>query len=111
LIHRSDDDIVVDEMGHQMASRLDKEVLGLDLGEIDVPPRARMPSRVPVVLTPGEVRTVIEALLDGVPRLVAMLLYGAGLRLQECLELRVKDVDLSAARLQFVVARGRRIDG
>ena len=59
---------------------------------VDIPPRARMPSRIPVVLTPVEVRAVIAALRD-VPRLVVMLLYGAGLRLQECLELRVKDLD------------------
>ncbi len=69
-----------------------KDVLHVDIGVVNAPPRARMPSRVPVVLTPSEVRAVINA-LEGVPRLVAMLLYGAGLRLQECLELRVKDVD------------------
>lgn len=45
-----------------------KVVLGIDLGDVVVPPRARMPSRVPVVLTPGEVRRVIEA-LGGVPRM------------------------------------------
>ena len=59
-----------------------KEVLRLEIGEVVVPPRACMPSRVPVVLTPGEVRGVIDV-LTGVPRTVVMLLYGAGLRLQE----------------------------
>jgi integrase len=56
------------------------------------------------VLTPAEVRTVI-GLLDGVPRLVVMLLYGAGLRLQECLELRVKDIDFE--RREMTVRRGK----
>ena len=57
-----------------------KDVLHVDIGVVNAPPRARMPSRVPVVLTPSEVRAVINA-LEGVPRLVAMLLYRAGLRL------------------------------
>jgi integron integrase len=81
-----------------------KGVLGIDLGDVVVPPRARMPSRVPVVLTPSEVRRVLEA-LEGVPRIVAMLLYGAGLRLQECLELRVKDLDFE--RGEITVRRGK----
>jgi integron integrase len=54
--------------------------------------RARRPERLPVVLTKGEVKAVL-ARLEGEPRLVATLLYGTGLRLMECLRLRVKDVD------------------
>jgi integron integrase len=81
-----------------------KEVLCREIGGVVVPPRARVPSRVPVVLTPGEVRTVI-AVLSGVPRIVVMLLYGAGLRLQECLELRVKDLDFE--RREITVRRGK----
>jgi len=81
-----------------------KEVLGLEIGDVVVPPRARMPSRVPVVLPPAEVRSVIDV-LTGVPRIVVMLLYGAGLRLQECLELRVKDIDFE--RCEITVRRGK----
>ena len=81
-----------------------REVLRLEIGDVVVPPRARVPSRVPVVLTPAEVRSVIDA-LTGVPRIVVMLLYGAGLRLQECLELRVKDVDFE--RREITVRRGK----
>jgi integron integrase len=81
-----------------------REVLRLDLGPIESVPRARTPDHVPVVLSPGEVRTVI-AHLEGVPRLVVSLLYGAGLRLQESLELRVKDVDFD--RGEIVVRRGK----
>jgi integron integrase len=66
--------------------------------------RARTPKRLPVVLTRDEVRRVL-AELDETPRLVASLLYGAGLRLLECLELRVKDVDL--ARHEITVRRGK----
>ena len=81
-----------------------RDVLRIDIGDVVVPPRARMPARVPVVLTPAEARAVIDA-IDGVPRLVAMLLYGAGLRLQESLELRVKDVDFE--RREITVRRGK----
>lgn len=80
-----------------------RDVLRVDVGVIDQVPRARMPVKVPVVLSSGEVRVVLQE-LAGVPRLVATLLYGAGLRLQECLELRVKDVDFD--RREVVVRRG-----
>lgn len=59
----------------------------MDSGEIAHLPRASSPPRVPVVMSPSEVRLVIGQ-LTGVPLLVVSLLYGAGLRLQECLELR-----------------------
>lgn len=81
-----------------------REVLRTELGHIDQIPRARMPTRVPVVLGPHELRMVLER-LTGVPRLVANLLYGAGLRLQECLELRVKDLDFE--RGEVTVRRGK----
>ena len=72
--------------------------------ELDDLVRARAPLRVPVVLTRGEVDALL-ARLAGEPRLVASLLYGAGLRLLECLRLRVKDVDL--ARREIVVRDGK----
>lgn len=56
------------------------------------PVRARRPKRLPVVLTRDEVSAVTRH-LDGMPRIVALLLYGSGLRLLEGLTLRVKDVD------------------
>jgi integrase len=69
-----------------------KAVLHQELGDIAQAPRDRTPHHVPVVLSVADVRRVLEA-LSGVVRLVASLLYGAGLRLQECLELRVKEID------------------
>ena len=66
--------------------------------------RAATPARLPVVLSRDEVRRVIEA-LPATPKLVAMLLYGAGLRLNEALELRVKDIDMD--RSQIVVRQGK----
>lgn len=81
-----------------------RAVLRTDVGALEPIPRARMPVKVPVVLSPSEVRTVLQA-LSGVPRLVASLLYGAGLRLHECLELRVKDIDVD--RREVTVRRGK----
>ena len=66
--------------------------------------RAKRPERLPVVLTREEVKSVL-ARLDGGPRLVATLLYGTGLRLLECLRLRVKDVDFG--RNQILVRDGK----
>jgi len=67
-------------------------------------PRPRKPERLPVVLTPSEVAAVLGE-LRGVRRLVGLLLYGSGLRLTECLTLRVKDLDLE--RCEIVVRRGK----
>jgi integrase len=68
------------------------EVLEIKLPWMDGIERAKRPVRVPVVLTVQEVRALL-ARLDGTKWLMAGLLYGAGLRLRECLKLRVKDVD------------------
>jgi integron integrase len=66
--------------------------------------RSKRPARLPVVLTREEVHAVL-ARMNGVPRLMAILLYGAGLRLLECARLRVKDVDF--ARNQITVRAGK----
>lgn len=81
-----------------------REVLGVPVGRVAVAARARTPERVPVVLSRREVRLVLER-LQGVTRLVALLLYGSGLRLMEALTLRVKDVDFE--RGEIVVRRGK----
>ncbi len=81
-----------------------REVLGLPLGDFEGLVRVRRPARLPVVLSPGEVARLLDA-LDGTPRLVASLLYGAGLRLIEALRLRVRDVDFE--RHQITVRGGK----
>ena len=68
-----------------------KEVLEKNIGWLDDVERAKRPARLPVVLTAAEVRAVL-AHLEGRHRLMANLLYGAGLRLMECVRLRVKDL-------------------
>ena len=81
-----------------------EEVLGRELEGLDAAVRARTPVHLPVVLTRDEVRALI-AHLDREHELVARLLYGSGLRIFECLRLRVKDVD--APRRQIVVRSGK----
>ena len=81
-----------------------KEVLGKQIGLIEGVVRAKRPQRLPVVLTKEEVKKVIDQ-MNGVPRLMAILLYGAGLRLMECCRLRVKDIEFS--RNEIVVRSGK----
>jgi integron integrase len=81
-----------------------RDVLQLKIGAIEHLPRARMPVRVPVVLNQDEIGRIMKQ-LDGSLWLIVALLYGGGLRLQECLELRIKDLDLE--RRQIVIRRGK----
>ncbi|WP_052329421.1 integron integrase [Dyella ginsengisoli] len=69
-----------------------REVLGVELPWMETVVRAKRPRRVPVVLSRDEVGRLL-ARLDGQYALMASLLYGAGMRLMECIRLRVKDVD------------------
>jgi integron integrase len=81
-----------------------QHVLRQDIGWVDEVVRAKQPHRVPVVLTQAEVAAVLRH-LSGTPWIMGTLLYGAGLRLMECLRLRVKDVDFSYQ--QIVVRDGK----
>jgi len=80
-------------------------VLDRPLEDLGAVPRARAPLRIPVVLTPDEVGLVLGK-LEGVYRLIALLLYGGGMRLMECLSLRVKDVDLDRRELRLRRGKG-----
>jgi integron integrase len=82
-----------------------KQVLKQEIGWLANVERAKRPARVPVVLTRGEVRKIV-AHLHGMPRLMAGLLYGSGLRLMECVRLRVKDVDFAYARITVREGKG-----
>jgi len=81
-----------------------KQVLGVDLPWLDEVVQAKRPRRLPVVLTPAEVRALLQH-MDGTAGLVAELLYGTGMRLLEGLRLRVKDVEF--ARREIVVREGK----
>ncbi|WP_395683334.1 integron integrase [Dokdonella sp.] len=81
-----------------------REVLRIDLPWMENVVRAKRPRRVPVVLAHDEVTRLLAA-MDGRTWLLASLLYGTGMRLMECLRLRVKDLDF--ARNEIVVRDGK----
>jgi integron integrase len=82
-----------------------REVLQIPPGDFGPLPRPRAPTRIPVVLTPAEVRKVLAG-LEGMPQLIALVLYGGGLRLSEALNLRVKDIDLERAEIRIRRGKG-----
>lgn len=81
-----------------------KEVLAVDLPWLDGITRAKERVRVPVVLSKAEVGRLLTV-LEGVHGLMARLMYGSGMRLMECLRLRVKDVDFD--RMELTVREGK----
>lgn len=81
-----------------------RHVLDIELEWLTDVVRAKRSKRLPVVLTPDEMNKILSQ-LDGVHWLLACLLYGSGLRLMECLRLRVKDIDFSYK--QIIVREGK----
>jgi integron integrase len=81
-----------------------REVLSINLPWLDGVVRAKTPQRLPVVLTRQEVASVLDR-MSGVYALLAQLLYGTGMRLMECVRLRVRDVDFE--RAEIVVRDGK----
>ncbi len=82
-------------------------VLGKRLGWMDTIVRAQRPMRLPVVLSRQEVASVLSR-LRGLVWLMASLMYGAGLRLLECVELRVKDISFDRNELMIRDGKGRK---
>ena len=82
-----------------------QEVLKEEIGWLEGVERATKPKRLPVVLNRDEVHKIF-AHLHGTPRLMAGLLYGSGLRLMECVRLRVKDLDFGYARIMVRDGKG-----
>ncbi|MCR4298225.1 MAG: integron integrase [Gallionella sp.] len=81
-----------------------KEVLALELPWLDNVEQAKAPKRLPVVLNREEVQAVLSR-LSGTHWLIASLLYGSGMRIMECLRLRVKDVDFK--RREILIRDGK----
>jgi integron integrase len=81
-----------------------RELLGCEIGTLEGLVRPRRPRRLPAVLTRTEIHALLDA-LSGQEWLMAMLLYGSGLRLLECLRLRVKDIEF--ARHEITVYEGK----
>jgi integron integrase len=84
-----------------------REVLQRNLEGLDGVVRARRPQRLPLVLAPSEVKAVLDH-MQGVPRLMAWLLYGGGLRVLECCRLRVKDVHFERGALTVRDGKGQK---
>jgi len=82
-----------------------KHVLNCKLGDFGNLVWAKKSKRIPVVFTREEVRSILGQ-LKGVHWIMAMLLYGAGLRLRECLQLRVKDIDFNYNQVSVRDAKG-----
>jgi integron integrase len=82
-----------------------EQVVQQPLGDLGEFARVKRPARLPVVLTQEETQRVLAALKPGTGSLIIRLLYGTGMRLLECLRLRVKDVDFGSGRI--VVREGK----
>src|SRR5260370_12032334 len=110
LTHLARDENVAASTQNQALSALlflYKEVLKQEMGCVDQVERAKKPARLPVVLSQQEVKRIF-AHLEGTPKLMAALLYGSGLRLMECVRLRVKDIDFAYAQITVRHAKGGR---
>jgi len=83
-----------------------RDCLRKPLGDLGKWARAKRPARLPSWLSQEEMRTLLET-MSGVPRLMAALAYGTGLRLAELLALRIKDIDLAS---HLVTVRGGKGD-
>jgi integron integrase len=84
-----------------------REVLGVELPYVEGIERARRPTRVPVVLTREEADLVVSQ-VGGAYRLMVSLLYGSGLRLMECVRLRVKDIDFGYRQVTVRDGKGEK---
>ena len=84
-----------------------KQVLDQDPGRLEGVVRAKKPTRLPVVFTVEEVRAILMR-LQGTGWLMASLLYGSGLRLMECVRLRVKDIDFQYRQLLVRDGKGQK---
>ncbi len=84
-----------------------RHVLEKSLPKLETVVRAKKPKRLPAVLTRDEVRRVLRR-MSGTNRVIATLLYGAGMRLLECLRLRVKDIEFGLARITVRDAKGHK---
>ena len=84
-----------------------RDVLEIKLPWLTEVVRAKRPQRLPVVLTRAEVGRVLER-ISGLEWLIASLLYGTGMRLGECVQLRIKDVDLARREILIRDAKGQK---
>jgi integrase len=82
-----------------------RQVLQIELADRINAIRAKRPQQIPIVLSPDEAFAIIQQ-TTGVHRLMLQLLYGSGLRLRECMELRIKDIDFAQSQLVIRCGKG-----
>jgi integron integrase len=82
-----------------------REVLGITLPWLDGITRAKVSQRLPAVLTVAETQALLRRLPNDTNGLIVRLLYGTGMRIKECLRLRIKDIDL--ARGEIIIRKGK----
>ncbi len=82
-----------------------KQVLQVDFGWLDKLDRAKRKEHLPTVLSIGEVREILDK-MKGTTRLMAALIYGTGLRINECVQLRVKDLDFDLRTITVRSGKG-----
>ena len=84
-----------------------KELLNQDLEWLKNVKSAKRSERIPVVITKNEVESVLSA-LDGLYWMTGHILYGAGLRIMECVRLRVKDIDFEMSQITVRDGKGKK---
>ena len=82
-------------------------VFGVELGDLGDVVRARKSQHIPIVMTRAESRAVLDQ-MSGDTKLMASLLYGSGLRLSECLCLRVQDIDIAGGEIVVFAGKGNK---
>jgi len=85
-----------------------KHVLKLEIKDFENFARSKKPKRLPVVLTKSEIRQLIDAVSHEGHKLMVSLLYGCGMRLMECLRLRVQDIDFEYNQIMIRCAKGKK---
>ena len=82
-----------------------RHVLEKTIDDLQDVVRAKTRRRLPVVLTKSEIQSLLTH-IDGVYLLMAQIIYGGGLRLKECIQLRIKDIDLESAYITIIAGKG-----
>jgi len=85
-----------------------KNVLEMEIGDLGNFTHAKKPKRLPVVLTRDEVSKLLAQIDNGMQKIMANILYGCGLRLMECIRLRVMDIDFGYQQIMIRNAKGNK---
>ncbi len=85
-----------------------KQVLKIEFKDFDEYTRAKKPKRLPVVLSKSEISELINAISHDTHKLMVSLLYGCGMRLMECIRLRVQDIDFEYSHIMIRCAKGKK---